>query len=215
MKRFIGTATVAALTAFVPYAAAVAQSGKTPNPPNQSVQAEVKRALEAAGFKDVKVMPGTSVVRGKDPAGSPVMMVINPEAFGASAEPEPQENIDTSWSRSGSSQSGSPGQNGDDEPATGSLGDVNGRYKPTLTPAQKQIIWDSLSSEKNMRTNRSNGYAPRVGANVPHGVPVQLLPDDITNDVPALSGYHFAVAGNEIVIVSPTSKTVVAIFGEQ
>ena len=33
------------------------------------------------------------------------------------------------------------------------------------------------------------------------------------NDVPALSGYHFAVAGNEIVIVSPTSKTVVAIFG--
>jgi hypothetical protein len=86
MKRFIGTATVAALTAFVPYAAAVAQSGKTPNPPNQSVQAEIKRALEAAGFKDMKVLPGKSVVRGKDPAGSPVMMVIDPESFGASAE---------------------------------------------------------------------------------------------------------------------------------
>jgi hypothetical protein len=215
MKRFIGTATVAALTAFVPYAAAVAQSAKTPNPPNQSVQAEVKRALEAAGFKDVKVVPGKSVVRGKDPAGSPVMMVINPESFGASAEPEPQENIDTSWSRSASSQSGGPNQNGDDEPAAASLGDVNRRHKPTLTPGQKQVIWDSLSSEKTMLTNRSNGYALRVGANVPHGVPVQPLPDDIINGVPALSGYHFAVAGNEIVIVSPTSKTVVAIFGEQ
>jgi hypothetical protein len=46
MKRFIGAFTVAALAALIPYAA-LAQSGKTPNPPNQSVQAEVKKALEA------------------------------------------------------------------------------------------------------------------------------------------------------------------------
>jgi hypothetical protein len=66
-----------------------------------------------------------------------------------------------------------------------------------------------------MRTHRARGYAPQIGATVPRSVPVQPLPEDITNDIPALTGYHFAVAGNEIVVVSPTSKKVVAIFSEQ
>jgi Protein of unknown function (DUF1236) len=214
MNRLIGTATVAALAALVPFAT-LAQAGRAPNPPNQPVQAEVKKALEAAGFRDVEVEPSTFVVRAKDPAGSPVMMVISPEAFRASAAPELQENIDTSSSKSGSSQSGPPSQNGHEEPATGSLGDANGRYQPTLTPGQKQAIWDSLSSEKTMRAKRRVGYAPRVGATVPRNVPIRPLPEDVTNDVPALTGYHFAVAGNEIVIVSPTSKKVLDIFGEQ
>ena len=50
MKRSIGTATVAALAAAHPYVA-LGQSSKVPNPPEQSVQAEVKKALEAAGLK--------------------------------------------------------------------------------------------------------------------------------------------------------------------
>jgi hypothetical protein len=214
MKRFIGTATVAALAAAHPYVA-LAQSSKAPNPTERSVQAEVTKALEAAGFKDVKVEPGTFIVRAKDPAGSPVVMVINPGTFGSDIEPGLQENADTSLSKSGSALTGGPSQSGDDERATGSLGDANGRYQPTLTAGQKQAIWDNLSSEKTMRTKRFNGHAPRVGATAPRSVPVQPLPEDITNDIPALTGYHFAVAGNEIVIVSPTSKKVVAIFGEQ
>jgi hypothetical protein len=52
-----------------------------------------------------------------------------------------------------------------------------------------------------MRAKRPVGYAPQVGATVPRRVPVQPLPEDITNDISALTGYHFAVAGNEIVIV--------------
>jgi Protein of unknown function (DUF1236) len=206
MKRFIGLAVVT-LTAALPNVA-VAQSGKALNPPNQSVQANVKKALEEAGFKDVRVDPGTSVVRAKDPAGSPVMMVIGPDTFASDTEAVRH--------KSGSAPAGGRSQSGDDERATGSLGDVNGRYELTLTPGQKQKIWDSLSSEKTMRAKRPpTATPPRVGATIPRSVPVQPLPDDITNDIPALTGYHFAVVGNEIVIVSPSSKKVLDIFGEQ
>jgi Protein of unknown function (DUF1236) len=211
MKRLIGTATVVALAVFLPYAAS-AQAGKAPNSTNQSVQAEVKRALEAGGFKDVKVDPHTFAVQAKDPSGSPVTILINPDTFESAAGPKPQETIDTS---SPKSETGGPSQHGDNERATGSLGDLNGRNEPTLTPGQKQAIWDSLSSEKTMRAKRRVGYAPQVGATVPRSVPVQPLPEDITNDVPALAGYHFAVAGNQIVIVSPSSKKILDIFGEQ
>jgi hypothetical protein len=155
MKRFIGLAVVM-LTAALPYVA-LAQSGKAPNPPNQSVRAEVKKALEEAGFKDVRVELGTSVVRAKDSAGSPVMMVIGPDTFASDTEPAHQENTDTSSSKSRSALTGGPSQSGDDERATRSLGDVNGRYEPTLTPGQKQVIWDSLSSEKTMQANQPHG----------------------------------------------------------
>src|ERR1700735_3880777 len=87
MRRSIGFATVAALTAAHP-CVALGQSSKVPNPPEQSVQAEVKKALEAAGFKDVKVEPGTFAVHATDPSGSPVMMVINPDTFGSDTEHE-------------------------------------------------------------------------------------------------------------------------------
>jgi hypothetical protein len=109
MKRLIGTATVAALAAAHPYVA-LAQSSKAPNPPEQSVQAEVKQALEAAGFKDVKVDPHRFVVHAQDPSGSPATILINPDTFGGAAAPKPQENIDMSSSKSGSSQSGGPSQ---------------------------------------------------------------------------------------------------------
>jgi hypothetical protein len=206
MKRFIGLAVVT-LTAALPNVA-VAQSGKALNPPNQSVQADVKKALEEAGFKDVRVDPGTSVVRAKDPAGSPVMMVIGPDTFASDTEAVRH--------KSGSAPAGGRSQSGDDERATGSLGDVNGRYELTLTPGQKQKIWDSLSSEKTMRANGPpHGYATTGRSNHSPQCSRPTLPDDITNDIPALTGYHFAVVGNEIVIVSPSSKKVLDIFGEQ
>ena len=207
MKRLTGTATGVVFSTLLAFAA-LAQSGKAPN-----VQVEVKEALEAAGFKDVKIDPYTFAVQAKDPSGSPVTIVISPDTFGAAAKPEPQEN--TVISRPGSPQKGGRSQNGEDESATGSLGDLNERHRPTLTPGQKQAIWDSLSSEKTMGSLRTTDFSPQVGATVPRIVSIRPLPDDVTDNVPALIGYHFAVVGNEIVIVSPSSKKVVDIFGEQ
>jgi hypothetical protein len=181
----------------------------------QSVQAEVKKALEAGGFKDVKVDPRTFAVQAKDAAGSPVTILINPDTFVSSTELENPKAPTPSVPNSETGENAKPDRSLHDEETTGSLGSSNEDDKPSLTPGQKQVIWDSLSSVKAMRTRGPNGYAPRVGANVPHSVSVRPLPDDITSDVPALTGYHFAVAGTEIVIMSPTTKKVVAIFGEQ
>jgi hypothetical protein len=80
MKRFIGTAIVVTLAGFLPYAGS-AQAGKARNLNNQSVQAEVKKALEAVDFREVKVDPRTFAVEAKDPSGSPVIMLINPDLF--------------------------------------------------------------------------------------------------------------------------------------
>jgi Protein of unknown function (DUF1236) len=215
MKRFIGTAIVAALAALIPYGA-LAQSGKTPNPPNHAVQAEVKKALEAEGFTDVKVDPQTFAVQAKDPSGSPVMMLINPDLFSSATEHDEQEPTQSTSLKTDTAQNSGPIQrNIDDELVTGSLGESSKGQTPTLTPGQKQAVWDSLSSEKTMRANRPNDYIPRVGATLPNGVSVQPLPDDVIDNFPALTGYRFAVARNTIVIVSPTSKRVIDVFGEQ
>lgn len=44
------------------------------------MQEAVKHDLTQAGFTDVQVMPSSFLVRAKDKAGRPVMMVINPDS---------------------------------------------------------------------------------------------------------------------------------------
>jgi Protein of unknown function (DUF1236) len=209
MRRSIGFATVAALTAAHPYVA-LGQSSKIPNPPEQSVQAEVMKALEAAGFKDVKIEPGTFAVHAKDPSGSPVMMVINPDTFGSDTEHEGQRPTELPDAKPGETHSSV-----DDEQATGALPNMNGDFKPSLTPAQKQVVWQNLSSVKTMHANRAKGFAPKIGATVPYGVSVQPLPGDIADTAPSLAGYHYVMMQKEIVIVHPKSKKVVEVIKEQ
>jgi hypothetical protein len=203
MRRSIGIATVAALAAVHPYVA-LGQSSKVPNSPEQSVQAEVIQALEAAGLRDVKIERGTFAVHATDPSGSPVMMVINPDTFGSDTEHEGHD-----------AKSGETQNSVDDEQATGSLPDVNGDYKPSLTPGQKQEIWQSLSSVKTMQANKRNRFVPKVGVAIPNSVFVQALPSDISDTAPSLAGYHYAMLQKEIVIVHPKSKKVVEVIKEQ
>jgi hypothetical protein len=209
MKRFIALATVVALSAFLP-CAVLAQSNKVSSPASQSLQAEVKKALEAGGFKDVRVDPQTFVVEAKDSSGSPVTILINPNSFESAAAL-----TEASSSENAAGQRAEQSENEFDEQPTGSLGTINGYDKTVLTPGQKQVVWDNLSSEKTMRANRPNSYAPRVGAIVPNSVFVQPLPDEVTSNAPYLAGYEYTVARNEIVIVSPVSRRVVDIIEEQ
>jgi Protein of unknown function (DUF1236) len=210
MNRFIGTATAVALAAILPYAA-LAQSGKAANPSSQSVQAGVKKALEAAGFKDVKVDSRTFAVQAKDPSGSPVMMVINPATFGADTEVDGQRSTEM---LSPNVESVETQHSADDEQTTGSLPNVNGG-EPNFTPGQKQEIWQGLSSVKTMQANKRKGFAPKVGASIPYGISVQPLPGEITDTAPSLAGYDYVMLQKEIVIVHPKSKKVVEVIEEQ
>jgi len=52
----------------------------------QSIQAQVQNNLQQAGFTDIQIMPSSFLVRAKDKAGNPVMMVISPDSVTAVTE---------------------------------------------------------------------------------------------------------------------------------
>jgi hypothetical protein len=137
-------------------------------------------------------------------------MVINPDTFGSDTEHEGQRPTELPDAKPGETHSSV-----DDEQATGALPNMNGDFKPSLTPAQKQVVWQNLSSVKTMHANRAKGFAPKIGATVPYGVSVQPLPGDIADTAPSLAGYHYVMVQKEIVIVHPKSKKVVEVIKEQ
>jgi len=52
----------------------------------QAIQAQVQNNLQQAGFTDIQIMPSSFLVRAKDKAGNPVMMVISPDSVTAVTE---------------------------------------------------------------------------------------------------------------------------------
>jgi hypothetical protein len=87
------TLTLVAALPFVLITTALAQNA-APNqqqvPQNaqnpQMIQQQVRDNLEEAGFTDIHIMPSSFLVRAKDRAGNPVMMVINPDSVTAVTE---------------------------------------------------------------------------------------------------------------------------------
>jgi hypothetical protein len=53
---------------------------------SQTIQQQVQNNLQQAGFTDIHIMPSSFLVRAKDRAGNPVMMVINPDSVTAVTE---------------------------------------------------------------------------------------------------------------------------------
>jgi hypothetical protein len=62
------------------------QQGATNAGSVQTVQEQVRNNLQRAGFTDIQIMPTSFLVRAKDSAGNPVMLVINPDAVTAVTE---------------------------------------------------------------------------------------------------------------------------------
>ena len=87
------TLTFLAALPFVLITTALAQNA-TPNqqqapqnaPNPQMIQQQVRNNLEEAGFTDIHIMPSSFLVRAKDKAGNPVMMIINPDSVTAVTE---------------------------------------------------------------------------------------------------------------------------------
>ena len=55
-----------------------AASAKPPAPDASALSADMEASLRKAGFTDLKIMPNSILVRGKDKVGNPVAMVLNP-----------------------------------------------------------------------------------------------------------------------------------------
>jgi hypothetical protein len=52
----------------------------------QMIQEQVRNNLKQAGFTDIHIIPTSFLVRAKDSAGNPVMLVINPDSVAAVTE---------------------------------------------------------------------------------------------------------------------------------
>jgi hypothetical protein len=52
----------------------------------QPIQQQVQNNLQQAGFTDIQIMPSSFLVRAKDSAGNPVIMVISPDSVTAVTE---------------------------------------------------------------------------------------------------------------------------------
>ena len=81
----------------------------------QAIQQQVQNNLRQAGFTDIQIMPSSFLVRAKDSAGNPVMMVINPDSVTAVTEitgptgtsPAPQGKSSDGWPERTSGKLGS------------------------------------------------------------------------------------------------------------
>ncbi|MGA7805969.1 hypothetical protein [Bradyrhizobium sp.] len=72
-----------------PAAANPQQSSSTPSPETTAkIAQQIKTNLEHAGFKNIKLMPSSFLVRAEDQNNNPVMMVINPDSITEVSENE-------------------------------------------------------------------------------------------------------------------------------
>jgi hypothetical protein len=100
--------------------------------------------------------------------------------------------------------------------APGQPGGMVAKLKPdatqplTLTNAQREAMWQMLGNQP----TQAMGHNPNVGQVVPSSVSLQALPDEVSDQVPAVRPYHFAMLNNQLLIVDPSSKKVVAIIAE-
>jgi hypothetical protein len=69
--------------------------------------------------------------------------------------------------------------------------------------------------EKSARSNRVTNvnFDIRVGASVPRGTTLHVLPSDVVEIVPEYRGYRYVYVRDEIVIIHPTDYVVVAVIG--
>jgi hypothetical protein len=110
----------------------------------QTVQEQVRNNLKRAGFTDIQIMPTSFLVRAKDGAGNPVMLVINPDAVTAVTEipgtpsaqgAAPGGTGQTTVPNAQNSGAGLPGQAGVESgptPPTGTTGLGQGRHNEEI-----------------------------------------------------------------------------------
>jgi hypothetical protein len=84
------------------------------NPQTPRIAAQIRQNLESSGFKNIRLMPSSFLVRAEDKDGNPVMMVINPDSVTAIKEVE--TNKTTGQSQGNNSNSGQSGSGASAQP---------------------------------------------------------------------------------------------------
>ena len=79
-----------------------------------------------------------------------------------------------------------------------------------LSEAQRQQILQYFASKPGQRMQSAN-FSLAIGAAVPQEVPLQKLPPEISSAMGAYQGNDYVLVGDQLVIVDPTARRVVAL----
>ena len=82
----------------------------------------------------------------------------------------------------------------------------NGAQPLTLTNSQREAIWQMLANQPN-----ATGKSLNIGQVVPSSVSLQPFATSVSDQVPAVKSYDYTMLNNQLLIVDPASKKVVAI----
>ena len=233
MERTLAAAAIAAVMLFAPQIASAQTSSQDQR--HGSVREQVKSGLEQAGFTNIQIIPEAFLVHATDPDGNPVSLMVNAGAFRAmsnandSANSEQQEGQSTSKSAKMTDNPANSTSPNDGDQSTGKSAKMGGGSQSipgqpngmaaelkqnaaqplTLTNSEREAIWQMLGNQP-MQAN-STGLNLNVGQVVPNNVSLQALPNNVSGQVPPVKSYDYAMINNQLLIVDPASKKVVAI----
>lgn len=86
--------------------------------------------------------------------------------------------------------------------------------KLELSPAQRQLIYASISQQTHQATASPETFLPQVGGNVPESIQLAPLPETIIEVVPQVRGYTYAFIAGQVLIVEPGARRIVEIVAQ-
>ncbi|MBV8753482.1 MAG: DUF1236 domain-containing protein [Hyphomicrobiales bacterium] len=78
-----------------------------------------------------------------------------------------------------------------------------------LTPEQKHTIYQALAGPQAKNNPEPVGFRAAPGAHVPEAIKLEPMPKVVSELVPKLADYQFAVVSRQVIIVDPHTSTVV------
>jgi Protein of unknown function (DUF1236) len=78
-----------------------------------------------------------------------------------------------------------------------------------LTPEQKHTIYQALTGPQAKNNPQPPGFRPAPGAHVPEAIKLEPMPKVVSDLVPKLADYQYAMVSRQVIIVDPHTSTVV------
>src|SRR5215471_12407808 len=83
-----------------------------------------------------------------------------------------------------------------------------------LTPEQKNTIYQALAGPQAKNNPEPVGFRAAPGARVPEAIRLEPMPKVVTDLVPKMADYKYAVVSRQAIIVDPRTNTVVEVVVE-
>ena len=78
-----------------------------------------------------------------------------------------------------------------------------------LSREERSAIYQALNGQHGGRALKAD-----IGTKLPLGIELHAVPNELTVRVPQTRSYHYTVAGNEVLLISPLTRVVVGVFSD-